>query len=189
MRDSDVRKAIINSLSVAHAGDKNTRIVEEMNIWSGSVRIDIAVINGELSGWEIKSDKDDLSRLPIQAEIYSRVFDKVSLVCGKRHVKKAVPIVPSWWSIVSATMDRDNAVLEVERQGEQNPCQEPMLIAELLWKDEALAILERHDTARGYRNKRVRIIYEHLCERLTLSILKDEVRAALKARQSWLWKN
>lgn len=188
MRDADVRKAVLGSLRFAHAGDSDTRIVEEMNIWSGSVRIDVAVINGELSGWEIKSDRDDLSRLPMQADIYSRVFDKVALVSGGRHVKKAMPMVPDWWTIVSAVECSGNVLLEVKREGATNPNQDPLLVAELLWKSEALTILDYHDSARGWRSKRVKLIYERLCECLPVDVLKDEVRSALKARTDWLRK-
>ena len=76
MRDLDARTAIRRQLHAAHSADPDTRIVEEMGIWSGSVRIDIAVINGELSGFELKSDRDTLERLPNQADLYSRVFDR-----------------------------------------------------------------------------------------------------------------
>jgi hypothetical protein len=38
--------------------DLDTRVVEEMGIWAGSVRVDIAVINGEFHGFELKSDRD-----------------------------------------------------------------------------------------------------------------------------------
>jgi hypothetical protein len=68
-----------------------------MGIWSGSVRIDVAVINGELTGYELKSDRDTLERLPLQAELYSRVFDRLILVVGKRHAKKAIEHIPEWW--------------------------------------------------------------------------------------------
>jgi hypothetical protein len=48
MRDSDVRAAVRRKLREKYGHDPGTRIVEEMGFWSGSVRIDIAVINGEL---------------------------------------------------------------------------------------------------------------------------------------------
>ena len=69
MRDIDVRQAVKSYLKALHEDDPATRIVEEMGIWAGSVRIDIAVINGELSGFELKSDSDTLQRLPLQADI------------------------------------------------------------------------------------------------------------------------
>src|SRR4051812_15627734 len=89
MRDSDVRKALKERLHTQHVDDPHTVILEEMGVWSGSVRIDVAVINGELNGYELKSDRDTLERLPLQADIYSRVFDRLELVVGQRHATKA----------------------------------------------------------------------------------------------------
>jgi len=102
MRDRDVREAVRAYLYDAHKADRETLIVEEMGVWSGTVRIDIAVINGELSGFELKSDRDKLDRLPLQAKVYSKVFDRVTLVVGARHVRKALPLIPEWWSVLIA---------------------------------------------------------------------------------------
>jgi hypothetical protein len=70
MRDRDVREAVLERLAAEHAGDADTHIVQEMGVWSGVARIDIAVINGELCGYELKSDRDTLERLPRQMEYY-----------------------------------------------------------------------------------------------------------------------
>ena len=105
MRDRDVRAAVRQDLDARHGGDTETRIVEEMGIWSGTVRIDIAVINGELWGYELKSERDTLERLPAQAKLYSRVFDRVTLVVGTRHVGAAEDAVPPWWGLTIASGD------------------------------------------------------------------------------------
>ena len=65
MRDRDVRGAMLQLLGAEHAGEKDTFILQELDVWSGAVRIDIAVINGELTGFELKSDRDTLERLPV----------------------------------------------------------------------------------------------------------------------------
>ncbi|MDY0872820.1 sce7726 family protein [Dongia rigui] len=186
MRDSDVRRATIAMLRDLHSGDTDTSIVQEMGVWSGSVRIDIAVINGELSGYELKSDRDTLDRLPLQADLYSRVFDRVSLVVGKRHAEKAVASVPAWWGVLLAS-EKDGAVhLRQKRRGRRNPGQDPYLVAQLLWKDEALSVLETIGSASGWRSKRIKAIHQHLADTIPLSQLLDYVRAALKRRQNWL---
>jgi hypothetical protein len=59
------------------------RIIEELGVVHGKSRIDIAVINGLMHGYEIKSDKDTLQRLPEQMNMYNSVFNKVTLVVGK----------------------------------------------------------------------------------------------------------
>jgi hypothetical protein len=57
MRDADVRAAVRRRLAAQHAGDDNTLVVEEMGIWSASARIDIAAINGELTGAELEASQ------------------------------------------------------------------------------------------------------------------------------------
>jgi len=79
MRDSDVRRAVKASLGAEYAHDADTRMVEEMGVWSGSVRIDIAIINGALTGYELKSDRDTLERLPRQ------LAQRLLLHAGRHH--------------------------------------------------------------------------------------------------------
>jgi len=187
MRDSDVRAAVTGWLRGKHAGDPNTRIVEEMGVWNGSVRIDVAVINGELHGFELKSDRDTLERLEVQAAIYSQVFDRVTLVAGKRHVEKAMAKVPEWWGVASATMVESGPPrLRHIRRAERNPDLDLMQMARLLWRPEAIDILERRGLSKGYKSKGVEIVLARLVESLSPRDLAREVRTSLKAREGWL---
>lgn len=188
MRDRDVRAAVLKMLEIEHNGDEHTRIVQEMGVWSGSVRIDVAVINGELSGFELKSDSDTLERLPLQADIYSKVFDKMILVVGSRHIEKARDYIPPWWGILVATQTQNDAevVLQAYRQGFTNPEPDPYLVAQLLWKDEALAVLDIYGLARGWRAKKVKAIHQRLAQELPFNALADNVRETLKNREQWL---
>ena len=52
----------------------------EWSIGVGSSRIDVAAINGRITGCEIKSARDDFARLARQVEIYSAVLDVAILV-------------------------------------------------------------------------------------------------------------
>lgn len=186
MRDADVRKAVRVMLEARHAGDCDTRIVEEMGVWSGSVRIDIAVINGSLSGFELKSDRDTLSRLPLQRDLYSRVFDSVELIVGQRHAEKASAIIPDWWGVVLAT-ERDGVIdLAPIRPAAENPAIDPFLVAQLLWKEEAIAVLESRGLARGWKSKRAKLVHQYLAASVPLEELRAHVRAALKNRTDWL---
>jgi hypothetical protein len=173
-------------LAAEHAGDTNTRIVEEMGIWSGSVRIDVAVINGQLTGYELKSDKDTLERLPLQAELYSRVFDKICLVVGAKHEGKARRLVPRWWGVIVATKYGEGIRLRSVREPKLNPKPEAYFWAQLLWKDEALGLLDRLELARGMRAKPVAEIHRRLADALSFDDLSQHVRAILKERQGWL---
>lgn len=186
MRDIHIRTAMLNKLRGSHSDQANVKIVQEMGVWAGTVRVDIAVLNGEMAGYELKSDSDTLVRLPLQAEIYSRVFDRMTLVVGDRHFGKAAEIVPKWWGIVKAVECMDGIKLRQARPSLKNRAQEPYLIAELLRKDEALLILEQFGLAVGWRSKKVRAIHERLSEELPLRVLRNKVRETLKARTGWL---
>ncbi len=50
MRDRDVRESVWRWLEVAHAGDNDTLMLDELGILNGATRIDIAVINGQIEG-------------------------------------------------------------------------------------------------------------------------------------------
>jgi hypothetical protein len=174
-------------LDAQHAGDDHTRIVEEMGVWSGSVRIDIAVINGELHGFELKSARDTLDRLPKQAALYNEVFDRVTLVVASKHADKATAAVPTWWGICVADGSPDTDVrLCHARASETNPDLKPIQLARLLWRAEAIEILTAKNLVRGFRSKSAEILAERLATFLSKDELRFEVRSALKRRNNWL---
>jgi hypothetical protein len=53
-------------------------IIDELGLCRGTVRVDIAVVNGVLKGYEIKGDQDTLRRLASQAATYNRIFDTMT---------------------------------------------------------------------------------------------------------------
>lgn len=182
MRDLDVRQAVRRKLDLLHADDEDTRVIEEMGIWSATARIDIAVVNGELCGFELKSAKDNLKRLPHQEQLYSQVFDRVTLVTAENHLVESLTIIPEWWGLSVAVMTSGLVRLSAERDAQENPQLRPPTLARLLWRDEALTILERHGLDRGYRSKPAAILHDRLAAELRLNDLRTEVRSALKAR-------
>src|SRR5437870_5424523 len=102
MRDADVRRALLDDLRAKYDGDPDTRIIPELGLCQGDVRIDVAVVNGSLNGYEIKSDADTLDRLPAQQEAYSKILDTVMAVAGGRHLEAVAAMVPDWWELCEA---------------------------------------------------------------------------------------
>src|SRR3972149_9340893 len=88
--DLIIRSALKEDLRKRHAQDNKLRIIEELGVNHGTARIDIAVVNGIMHGYEIKSDQDTLQRLPEQMNIFNAVFNKVTLVVGKSHLYDAI---------------------------------------------------------------------------------------------------
>lgn len=61
-------------------------IINEMVVANWSRRADIAVANGRLYGFEIKSQFDTLKRLPGQIESFQEHFDKVVIVAASKFI-------------------------------------------------------------------------------------------------------
>jgi len=142
----------------------------------------MAVINGELSGFELKSDSDTLKRLPYQAEIYGKVFDRMTLVVGRKHYADAIERIPDWWSCIVAEMREGKVLLTSKKRGRKNPRLDPFVVAQLLWKDEAIEALAKHNLAEGWRTRRADEISNRLVSELPLKVLTAHVREALKIR-------
>ena len=185
MRDKDVRESVWRWLENAHAGDADTLMLDELGILNGATRIDIAVINGQIEGYELKSERDTLHRLPIQRDLYNLVLDRISLVVAENHRDAAEAIIPEWWGLAVASNHQGGVQVTRERLPGVNPGLNAATLATLLWRDEALAVLERFGAARGVRSKPREALYERLAVALDLDMIRAEVRAALKARAGW----
>ena len=70
--DSDIRAVPRSSLFFKHLDEADTVVIEELGLCRGQVRVDVAVVNGLLHGYEIKSDRDSLRRLGVQVEVYGK---------------------------------------------------------------------------------------------------------------------
>ena len=142
MRDHVVRQALHDKVLRDHHGQPNTLVLDELGLRHGACRVDVAVVNGYLHGYEIKSDADTLERLPSQVAIYSKVLDRATLVVGERHVKKCEALLPSWWGIkVVSEGPRGGIDFEVVQSVQMNPSIDPFALAELLWRAEVVQIL------------------------------------------------
>lgn len=186
MREIDIRLALFDAVRREHGHDPDTLVIEELGLCEGAARVDFAVVNGQVHGFEIKSAQDTLTRLPGQSEIYSRVLDRVTVVVDEKHLIKSKALVPKWWGVLVATTDRGgDVVLRKVRIARNNPKPEPYAQAQLLWRSEALEELVSRSLASGLRSKPRREIWE----RLATSVPQDEVaaivRSRLKSRSGW----
>lgn len=162
------------------------QIIEELGVQHGTARIDIAIVNGTIHGYEIKSDRDTLHRLPEQVEEFNAIFDKITLVVGKRHLYQAMHIIPDWWGVTMAKVDVDKGVFfQTIRETETNQNQKGISIARLLWRSEALNILEEQNEATGVRCKPRESVYEKLAGVLDTDTLMKQVSSLLISREGW----
>lgn len=185
MKDSDIRKVILSDLGRKFENDPDTMIVEELGLCQGEARVDIAVVNGSIHGFEIKSNQDTLKRLAGQAAIYSRVLDSITLIVGSEHLDKALKIIPKWWGVLEAKKNKRNINLHDIRAYQKNPMLDPEAIIQLIWRDEALEVLRKRGLHKGYISKPKWVLWEQIIEKLSLNELRKEVRDTLKSRGNW----
>lgn len=186
VRDADIRHHLRRHLEAAFApGGEPTRIVDELAICDGFARIDVAVINGALHGYEIKGPRDDLARLPQQQEFYSRAFDTVTLVTAECHAAAAADAVPRWWGILLARQDGRGVVLDEERPPRRNPSPDPFSVAQLLWRHEVLEELRAAGIHTTLSRQPKRALWWLLADALPLDHLARRVRERLKSRRDW----
>lgn len=183
--DTIIRAALKGRLESYHAKDEKVRIIEELGISHGTGRIDIAVVNGIMHGYEIKSDQDTLQRLPEQIAIFNAVFDKITLVVGKNHLYEAVNMIPDWWGIMVAKNINGAITFNRIREEEFNNGQNSLSVARLLWREEALKILEDAGEAKGLYSKPRDFIYERLSAVLDRQVLSEKVRETMLVRTAW----
>ena len=184
--DLMIRTLLRGGLKEKHSKDKRVRIIEELGVHHGNARVDIAVVNGIMHGYEIKSDLDTLLRLPEQIEVYNSVFDKMTLVVGKSHLYEAIKMIPDWWGVIVAKADKNGVVtFNTIREEEINEDQNKLSVAKLLWREEALGILEEMDEANGLRSKSRDLIYSKLSTVLDQETLGKKVRETIFIRTAW----
>lgn len=176
--DSDIRPALKARILNEHR-DPTTRVISELGLCRGTVRVDLAAVNGVLHGYEIKSDRDSLRRLDRQVEVYGRVFDHATLAVGERHLDTALARLPSWWEVLVVS-GKARARLTQVRVGAANPGVDPRTLVELLWLHDAIALLDTRDLARGVRGKPRWVVWDRVCEHFTLDEIGNAVRAHLK---------
>ncbi|MCD4525243.1 sce7726 family protein [Nocardioides sp. cx-173] len=185
MRDAHVREALRGRLEAEHAADRaSTLLVDELGL-CGQVRVDVAVVNGALSGYELKSAQDTLKRLPAQVEVYSRVLDHATLVVAQNHVGHAQPLLPAWWGLIEARWDGEQVDLVDRLEPQPNPGIDAHSLVQLLWRDEALDELAVRGLDVGVRGKPRTAIWSRLADEVPLHELRTAVRMKLRARASW----
>ena len=141
LKDADMRIILLNELKKVNE-QHDYRIIEEMAVCDGEARVDVAVANGRLCGYEIKSDADTLDRLAIQKKCYDKTFDKVSIVVGEKFKDKIEEHVPEYWGIYVVSESSRGCKIRRMRPARLNRNIEVDSLLELLWRDEIVILLK-----------------------------------------------
>jgi len=182
LSDAEIRPALKEELRLTHWAEPDTVLLEELGVNRGGVRADVALVNGIIHGYEIKSDRDSLRRLATQVDLYGKCFDRATLVTGSRHLDAALALLPDWWGVMRVDAARYGTHFTIVRWPSDNPGRDARTLCELLWLDDAVALLKVHGIDRGVRGKTREVVWDRMSKCLDIEIIASAVRANLKAR-------
>jgi hypothetical protein len=184
--DGDIRSALHAKRLRRAKSHPDTLVIDELGLAHARSRIDVAVINGCIHGYEIKSAKDNLDRFATQIDIYRQTLQKLTLVAAPKHLAGIMSHAPEWCGVIAAEQGpRGGINFRVLRNAAANPEIDPVMMAHLLWRDEVIQLLGQA----GYAAKDLRLprkkLYEMLCEAMTLREITASIRAFMVQRQAW----
>ena len=186
MNDVEIRQNFHRKILRRQHAHKDTLVIDELGLNHGKCRADIAVVNGQFVGYEIKSNNDSLRRLKEQVKSYNAVFDKVSVVVGNRYINSIQNYIPEWWGvIVSARGPRGAVNFNIIRKGRTNKNIDLLSVAQLLWRNEAEEILRQKNLSSKILRQPREVLYEHLVNTLNICELRKFVRKYFKKRKNW----
>lgn len=187
-RDPEIREALHKKiLSKAHTNPSSI-VIDELGLLHGKSRVDIAVLNGCLHGYEIKSSCDTLSRTELQVDTYSKSLHKVTFVAAEKHAPSLLESLPNWYGLVQVTKGPRGAIhFSHLRPAMSNPNLDPFYLSHLLWKNEAIQILTKLDHEKKSHLTRYTKanLYKLLAETMNINDLFIEIQGMLSLRENW----
>lgn len=164
----------------------NTLVIDELGLAHARSRIDVAVINGCIHGYEIKSAKDNLDRFETQIDIYRQALQKLTFVADPKHIASIINHAPEWCGVIAAEQGpRGGINFQVLRNAAANPEINPVMMAHLLWRNEVIELLNQAGYAPKDLRRPRKQLYEILCEAMTPREITAAIRAFMMHRQIW----
>lgn len=176
--DASIRTPLLSWLRQQHPDHLTAKMLEEFKMPRPSARIDVALVNGEMAGFEIKSDRDTLNRLTVQIPAFSKFFDRVSLVTTPRHLKDAKSKIPPWWGIV---VFGDDGRFRVVRTSRRNKNVDVRALLFALSKKELIQVARMADAILATTLKKETMV-EVLTSTIASSVICNLAREVIKIR-------
>ncbi len=139
LRDEYVYKnTLITKNLLGRHSLRTATVLSEFRV--GTSKADLAIINGTSTVYEIKSERDNLSRLQGQLADYRKVFARIYVVAAQPHIKKLEALIDE---DVGILMLKQKLNLSTIRKAADNTSNiEPVAICNALRRDEATSILK-----------------------------------------------
>lgn len=171
------------------AGGTRLRFFEEFRMGRKTRADAVLVTETELIGFEFKSDRDTLARLPHQVGDYERFCDRNYLVTGLKFRDRAPEEIPAHWGIYCVYLDENETLcLECLRKAQEN--KKRMRLhnqLRLLWRSELIPIIKKYRLGAVSTKNKLELVrtMEH---NLSKEIQKSELTNALLERDYTIYR-
>ena len=184
--DTEIRKAFHNQRLSLHHKCPDTLVIDELGLAHGKNRIDIAVVNGCIHGYEIKSSKDNLSRLAEQLGSYKQCLEKLTIIAAPNHIEAVSQMAPDWAGLILADKGiRGGFKFSSKRRPQKNPSIDLVALSHLLWRKEVIETLrELGIPEREIKGSRIKL-YEQLAKTITTKELTAWIKKHFMYRKNW----
>ncbi|MBO4219593.1 MAG: sce7726 family protein, partial [Clostridia bacterium] len=172
MNDREIRNILIAYL---RAQGREMRIYPEKSI--GSSICDLMTVTDRLTGYEIKSDRDNYRRLAEQVRTYDRFFDRNYIVVGHSHLASVPDKVPDHWGII--LIEKDS--VSVHREARDNRSVSRRTQLSVLWKLELKNILLKNGMPL-YAQKEKGYISDRIADLVGDDVLRKQIASELLHR-------
>ncbi len=172
MNDKSIRQILISYLKSAN---DEIRIYQEKSV--GSSICDVMAVTDELTGYEIKSDLDNYSRLDMQIRAYNMFFDRNYIVVSHKHIKSIKEKIPAEWGIIYIL----DYKIGIERNAKPNPKVSRRRQLSILWKLELKNLLIKNNLPL-YAQKEKGYIADRIAASVNNDLLGHQIARELMER-------
>lgn len=184
--DLEIRTAFHAKRLHSYHSCQDSIVIDELGVSHGRNRIDIAVLNGCIHGYEIKSSKDNLDRFADQFQTYRKCFEKLSIVVAPNHIDEILYMVPLWCGVVLAEKGpRGGIHFTTTQKPKKNPDTEVVAMAHFLWKKETVDLLIKLGADESELKGPKRNLYDRLSHLITTSELSNWIKNQFMLRGNW----
>jgi hypothetical protein len=184
--DAEIRTALHRKALRAFHHCNDTLVIDELGLAHAKARIDVAVINGSVHGFEIKSAADTLTRLPQQLKVYEQCLEMLTIVCAEKHIAGVRELAPRWCGITKVTKGPRGGIMFITvREPKRNPNIQPYRLAHLLWRSEAVAILTQANASPKVLRAPRKMLYKSLAAKFSVAEITAFIKQSMASRQEW----
>ena len=185
-KEQSIRRAFRSRHLRHYAVRDDVLVIDELGLAHARSRIDLAVFNGHLHGYEIKSAGDTLDRLDRQLKVYCEALQKLTLIVANRHLDAAMDMIPKWCGVIELVEGpRGGMSFNSHRRAHVNEEINPFMMAHLLWREEVQALLKQRGASAAEVRAPRKDLYKLLVDAVPTDQLATSIKQAMLSRKNW----